>query len=62
MKLLCRLGGEEKNENLVSTGCLVISVKLPPFKRLSVFFVCTIALAGKASATGPRRLHNNHVT
>ena len=44
MKLLCRIGGEEKNENLVSTGCLVISVKLPPFKILSVFFVCTIAL------------------
>ena len=44
MKLLCRLGGEEKNENLVSTGCLMISVKLPSFKSLSVFFVCTIAL------------------
>ena len=44
MKLLCRLGGEKKNENLVSNDRSVISVKLPPFKRLSVFFVCTIAL------------------
>ena len=44
MKLLCRLGGEEKNENLVSNDRLMIRVKLPPFKKLSVFFVFTNAL------------------